>query len=300
MKGVHVNTRALGWVAAVCGLWLLRGLAGEEDKGQKSASTPGLAEQLRWASAHAGERPPNELLVRVRPEDKPRLLAQFHRCSCPAEKVPYAWLLAYIGDDEAFRALEGTFRGKPGEPPLDFGVLGSFSSMMEAVGVMAQTNELAFGFLKKAIRPDWWRKERKWRVTEDDPAAIPTVVSQAIWALGLTGRREADEMVLELRRDERKYIFPEDPKRFTSFRTDIYIAKRYLEVSKRIGLQAFREGLFGPEFTRLSLAWRLSPEGLEWWEWVCPKSESPRIWKNITNFMYRVEYGDVRHPPPPK
>jgi hypothetical protein len=279
-------------------VWLLQFLAAEEGQGQKSASTPGLAEHLRWALAHPQDRPPNELLVRARPEDRNWLLRRFHRCSLPMDKVPYAWLLAYIGDDEGSRALEATFRGKPGEPRFEFDEMNGFLSMIQAMGVMAQTNQAAFDFLKKAIRPEWWRKERKWRVKEDEPAVTPMLVAKAMAALGLTGRKEAEEMVLELRRDERRYVFPEDPKRFAHFRTGIYMAKLYLEVSKRMGLRAFREGLFGPEFKRLSLAWRLSPEGLEWLEWQSPKEHVPWVWKDITNYCYMAEYGRMARPPP--
>ncbi len=75
----------------------------------------------------------------------------------------------------------------------------------------------------------------------------------------------------------------------TNFAVEAYKAKRYLEVGRKMGRQAFRDGLFGAEFKRYSMEWRRSEEGLKWLEWSQPRDAWPWIWKDLDAYFKFIE-----------
>lgn len=254
-----------------------------------------LPMHLRWVRENATSRPPPEVRREVRAEDKWWLIREYRRQRGLNERVASSWLLAYLGDDEVFRLFSERLRLGRGSRWIEESELAGLDEQLYAMGIVAQTNDLAFDFLKEAINPVWWKRERKWRVKWREPgsdaylAEIAGRAESAIKALGLSARAEAGILLDSLRQKGCDYVSPEDPREQWSLAPAAYTAKRFLEVSRKMGREAFRDGLFGSEFRRFSLEWRKSEEGMEWYEWCTPKEKFPWMWRNMDRHFKDAE-----------
>ncbi len=248
-----------------------------------------LPAHLRWARRNPDRRPPPGARREVRPEDKRWLMREYRRQSKPSQRVASTWLLAYVGDDEVFRLFSEALRLGPGSRRIDGSEWGGVRALLHGMGVMAQTNDQAFQFLVGAINPDWWRKERKWREISEAPGRNAVLASVAVQVLGLSARSEAGVILDRMKKEGCNYVSPKDPREHRNLNTDAYTAKLYLEVSRKMGRDAFRYGLFGGEFERLSKEWKRSEQGLNWLEWCCPKDRWPDMWEDISAYFERTE-----------
>ncbi len=216
-------------------------------------------------------------------------MQEYRRQSKPSQRIAVAWLLAYVGDDEVFRLFAEVLRLGPGSRAIDQGSFGIFTELLYGMGVMAQTNDLAFQFLTEAINPDWWKRERKWREKGERPGVNVALASGSLHALGLSARPEAGVILDRMKKEGCKYVSPNDPRENTNFAVDVHEAKRYLEVSRKMGRQAFRDDLFGAEFKRYSMEWRKSEEGMKWLEWSHPRDAWPWIWEDVDAYFKFLE-----------
>ncbi len=245
--------------------------------------------RLQWARDNPNRRPPPEVRRDVRTEDKEWLIQAYRSQPKANQRIAIVWLLACVGDDEVFRLFSEALRFGPGAQTLDEGSVGVFTELLHGMGVMAQTNDLAFQFLTEAINPDWWRKERKWRVTSEQPGENESLAWMSVEVLGLSARSEAGVMLDRIKRESAGYVPPKDPRENWAPGSNVYTAKRYLEVSRKMGRQAFRDGLFGSEFKRYSLEWRRSEEGMKWLEWWIPRDQLPELWRDVEKFFENSE-----------
>ncbi len=240
-----------------------------------------LPTHLQWTRDNPDKRPPPEVRRAVRAEDKAWLMREYHGQPKRGTRIAIAWLLAYVGDDEVFRLFSEALTLGPGSKTPDKGNLGVCFELLFGMGVMAQTNELAFQFLTQAIDHEWWKRERTWREKGETPSGNGFLAGASVWALGLTARSEAGVILDRIRTEGWNNLSSKDPRERYDVAANAYEAKRYLEISRKMGGQAFRDGLFGAEFKRYSLEWRKSEEGLKWLEWACPKDGWPWIWKDL-------------------
>ncbi len=261
------------------GFALIRGAEGAEPlraRARQSQLKPTeLPTHLKWVREHPTWRPPPEIRREARAEDKGWLMREYRFQNTPRRRHASGWLLAYIGDDDVFRLFSDALRLGPGSRTPDASEYGMFNQLLCGMGVMAQTNDLAFQFLKDAINPDWWRKERKWTSMWKYPRKEISLASSAVHALGLSGRAEAGDILDRMRQEGFNYLSPRDAREGHGLNWAAYKAKQYLEASQKMGRQASRDGLFGQEFMRHMREWRRSEEGLDWLEWCSPKIRSP-------------------------
>ncbi len=258
-------------------------------EGRLAAKPNELPSHLKWVREHPSLRPPPEIRRAVRAEDEDWLILEYRRQPTLPQRAASAWLLAYVGDDEVFRLFSETLRLGPGREPIDRSAMGNCYELLFAMGVMAQTNDLAFQFLKEAGNPDWWAKERKWREKREDVQENVNLAATAVYALGLSARSEVDVILDRVRAEGFRYVSPTDPRANSHRGIEVYTAKRYLGISRKMGLQAFRDGLFGSEFKRYSMEWRKSEEGMKWFEWCCPKDRWPDLWRDRDAFFEQAE-----------
>jgi hypothetical protein len=228
-------------------------------------------------------------MIQVQPKDKPWLLKRFRHPRRLRDRVAAAWLLGYIGDDEVFRVLSEYVLYAPSERAVSDEDLGAFTAPLRALGITAQTNAAALAFLKQAVSPGWWRKNRHWRQTRMEISAGPALAGVAIEALGLTGRREAEQFLDQLTEEDLRYVFPEDKKQVWTYESSLCQAKCYLRVCQQMGLAGFRAHLFDAEYHRLALAWRKSEEGLRLLEKQYPKDRYPEIWRRVDARAAEIE-----------
>jgi hypothetical protein len=130
--------------------------------------------------------------------DKPELLRQFRRLPL-SERVSVTWALAYLGGadvrDAFVEALQSGYR----HGSMTGGEIQGLAGILNALGVLASDDDVAFAFLREHAAPEQWGKVRKWRdhdVTWDQDAVL---AGGCVRGLGLSGRPEAqvllDEMV---------------------------------------------------------------------------------------------------------
>ncbi len=289
-----MRTRILLLAVGTLGLFLCMSTEGAEPSGARSAPAQAEHEQLpthlRWVLENATSRPPPEVRREVRLEDKSWLMREYRRQPTLSQRVASAWMLAYLGDDEVFRLFSEGLRLGRGNRWIDESELVGVNEQLYGMGVIAQTNELAFQFLKDAINPEWWRKECKWRVKWREPrkgaylAEIAGNSAFAVHALGLSGRAEAGVILDRMKKEGCNYVSPKDPRDHWNLDTEAYTAKRFLEVNRKMGREAFRDGLFGSEFKRFSLEWRKSE-----FEWCHPKDEAPWLWRDLDHYFEVAE-----------
>ena len=269
---------------------LLFGGTKAADREVASEATPvALPLHLQWAREHVDQRPPPEVRSAVRPEDKEWLMRMYRNQPKANQRVAFTWMLAYIGDDDVFKLFSDRLRLGPGSRVIETDDFWELEVLLDGMGVMAQTNDLGFRFLTNAISPDWWRKERKWREKREQVGRYGTLASSAVCALGLSARAEAGIIFDRMRKEGCNYVSPNNPRENRNLARDVYTGKRYLEVSRKMGKGAFRDGLFGPEFKRCSMEWRKSEEGMEWFAWCTPKDKFPGTWKNLGRVFEDME-----------
>ena len=280
----------------VLGFALLGSVEGAELPRARPSQSPvkpsELPTHLKWVREHPTWRPPPEIRREARPEDKGWLMREYRFQNTPRRRHASGWLLAYIGDDDVFRLFSDALRLGPGSRTPDASEYGMFSELLRGMGLMAQTNDLAFQFLKDAINMDWWRKERKWTSIWKDPRKEFFLASSAVQALGLSGRAEAGAIFDRMRHEGFNYQSPRDARDGRELNWAVYKAKQYLEASRKMGQQASRDGLFGEEFMRHMREWRRSEEGLEWFEWCSPKIRSPDNRAHLDETLKLMDYYD--------
>ena len=248
-----------------------------------------LPGHLRWARENPSGRPPPEVRRAVRAEDKAWLMGEYRNQPRPSQRIASVWLLAYIGDDEVFRLFSEALRLATGTQPSEKVDVGKFTELLLGMGVVAQTNDLAFEFLTEAINRDWWATERRWKVSSLGRGENEAMAYLSILGLGLSTRAEVGVILDRIRKESANYVPPKGPRESWRPGLNVYTAKRYFEVSRKMGRQAFRDGLFGSEFKRYSLEWRRSEEGLRWLEWCVPRNELPELWRDVEGFFRRAE-----------
>ncbi len=174
------------------GFALLAGAAGFDPAGDAStqlqAQRGELPMHLRWVLDNPNRRPPPGIRREARVADKIWLMREYRRQPTVYQRLASAWLLAYIGDDEVFRLFSEDLRLGPTNQPVSMNDSYVLGEQLVAMGVMAQTNDLAFEFLRRAISPEWWRTERKWK---EDPRLSnmnARLTGSAGIALGVSGR----------------------------------------------------------------------------------------------------------------
>lgn len=238
-----------------------------------SGGRQGAALTSEWAVVEALlARPEHRPLMREVPrlsaESEARLIALYREGGGPWSKRHIVRMLAFGGDSataEVFReALTRDFAGKVVSPG-DNSIL---IYMPELCGVLARRNDDALGFLLEASRPEFWLAQRLW---EGDrlPVSAGILTGAAIKGLGLSGRREAEELLDWYRNNPAKTGVRERDGA-ASLDGSIVDAAFKARIVEEVGIEAAMDEVFYDPHVmmRRFREWLKTPEGGIWFTWA--------------------------------
>lgn len=136
-------------------------------------------------------------------------------------------------------------------------------STVTALGVLASKSDMAFEFLKRSVRPEYWNTAINWQSHRGDRSA-GLMTDWAIQAVGNTGRREAREILTELLRNPPTPWPPSAPEaRRRTFRSAIISAAFRLDYIEQYGQEVAKAGK-GPDPRYAYPIWEKSEKGKVW------------------------------------
>jgi hypothetical protein len=141
-----------------------------------------------------------------------------------------------------------------------------FRDLVIALGLVAQRDDTAFKYLTNAVVPEAWSHLRvpDWGQGEE-VSYHQVMATEAIQGLGLSGRTEAGVMLEAWRKCEPGWSQEVGT---DAFRISVYLAMVKWQVVHRMGVEEYRRKMWKRERGEVAVAWRLSPEGMEWYHWM--------------------------------
>jgi hypothetical protein len=227
-----------------------------------------------WAMVEALlARPEHRPLMREVPrlsaQSEARLIALYREGGGPWSKRHIVDMLAFGGGSasaQVFReALTRDFAGKVVSPG-DNSIL---CYVPQLCGVLARRNEDALRFLLEASRPEFWLAQRLWG-GDQLPVSVRILTGAAIKGLGLSGRREAQELLDWYRNNPAKAGVRERDGTVDSLDGAIVDAFFKAAIVEHVGIEvAMDEVFYDPHvMMRRFGEWLKTPEGRAWFAWA--------------------------------
>lgn len=171
-------------------------------------------------------------------------------------KFPLAQALAVVGDERVLRLFQRVlfedYRGQRLE--VNDGL--HLSSLLVLTGHLAARYPQALALLRDGLNEEFWATNITWSMDDVYPPS-QTLVNSSILGLAMTGRDDAWEWVLAMKREgDQEYL-----DRHASRMVDAATARRYL-------LDYGRAYLATNSSWKLFLRWADTPEGKEWRAWA--------------------------------
>lgn len=226
-------------------------------------STNALPARLQALLATPYRRPSSEMIRSIQPGDTEVLLALYQAEPVLTNRVTTMFALAATGDERALAAFQRTLATEFAGQSFQVLEVKIMMRHLEAIGLLGETSDAAIAFLKKSTAASDWEQpgRREWSSADNTEAWVnKALMTAAIQALGMSGRPESLETIMELAKGPSHRLPPVASAVEDAIFRHIFLAQNGRDAWNRV----YFDGSMFEEYMKWNTG---TEEGRRWAEW---------------------------------